>query len=88
MATTTHNFHVPLPKVLYERLREEATRSKQPATALAREAIDSWLKQKERELLAEQLSLYVEQHAGSEYDLDEEFEEAAVEHLLSEESNK
>ena len=88
MTATTQNFHVPLSKGLYKRLREEATRSKQPATVLAREAIACWLKQKERELLAEELMAYVDTHAGTEYDLDEEFEDAAVEHLLSEESHK
>ena len=40
-----HNFHVPLPTELYSKLREEAERSKRPATALARQAIEDWLKQ-------------------------------------------
>jgi hypothetical protein len=36
--STLRNFHVPLSEDLYSRLREEAGRSKQPATALARHA--------------------------------------------------
>ena len=38
------NFHVPLPEQTYTRLRAEAERTQAPATALAREAIEWWLR--------------------------------------------
>jgi predicted transcriptional regulator len=43
------NFHLPLPEETYDRLRRAAERSKEPATALAREAIECWLRQQLRE---------------------------------------
>ncbi len=42
------NLHVPLPESLYQRLRTEAARAKRPATDLAREAIDCWLAEQQR----------------------------------------
>jgi S-adenosylmethionine synthetase len=44
------NFHLPLPEQTYTHLRAEAERAKLPATALAREAIDWWLRQQLRHL--------------------------------------
>src|SRR5690242_11014571 len=38
------NFHLPLPEQTYALLREEAERTQLPATTLAREAIDAWLR--------------------------------------------
>src|SRR3954453_6600828 len=38
------NFHVPLTDETYDQLRTVAERSKVPATTLAREAIDFWLR--------------------------------------------
>jgi hypothetical protein len=38
------NFHLPLPERTYALLRAEAERARVPATTLAREAIDAWLK--------------------------------------------
>ena len=38
------NVHLPLPEGTYQALRAEAERSKDPATALAREAISAWLR--------------------------------------------
>ena len=42
------NFHLPLPEQTYNHLRAEAERAQVPATALAREAIDWWLRQQLR----------------------------------------
>jgi hypothetical protein len=80
------NFHLPLPDSLYQSLRKEAERLKRPATGLAREAIQTWLRQRHREALREAISDYAMRHAGSDVDLDEELEAAAVEHLLVEKS--
>ncbi len=76
------NFHVPLSEELYNRLRSEASRIKQPATVLAREAIENWIKQKEREVLHQQIAAYATACAGTEADLDKNLEAAAVEFLL------
>lgn len=42
------NFHLPLPERLYTLLRAEAERAQLPATTLAREAIDAWLRDRTR----------------------------------------
>lgn len=82
--STLHNFHVPLPEEIYSKLREEAERSKRPATALARQAIEDWLRQREKAALSDAIAAYAAEHAGGDVDLDKELEAAAVEHLLEE----
>jgi hypothetical protein len=38
-------FRIPLPQTTYNQLRAAAERAQVPATIIAREAIDSWLRQ-------------------------------------------
>jgi len=78
------NLHVPLPEELYGRLREEAERSDRPATVLAREAIESWLKERKRAALHDAIAAFAERHAGTGADLDEQLEAASSEHLFGE----
>lgn len=73
------NFHVPLPEDLYRALREASEQSKQPATALAREAIATWLKQREREERYQAIADYARAVGGSDDDLDEDLERASLE---------
>jgi hypothetical protein len=82
---TLRNFHVPLPEDLYIELRAEAERSGQPATVLARDAIQLWLQHRQKIALHEAIADYAAQHAGSPADLDEELEAASIDHLLAEE---
>ena len=42
------NFHLLLPEETYTQLRTEAERTQVPATALAREAIEFWLRERLR----------------------------------------
>ena len=79
----SRNFHLPLPEELRERLRLEAARSGRPATALAREAIESWLAERRRVQLHQSIADYASRFAGSALDLDAELEAASVEHLQS-----
>jgi hypothetical protein len=76
------NFHLPLPDQTYGRLRAEAERTNVPATALAREAIDSWLRNQLRKARHRAISAYAEQMAGTNLDLDPILESAGIEHLL------
>ena len=73
------NFHLPLPDPLYRRLRDAAERTKQPATTLARYAIDSWLRQQRRAMVREAIAEYAVKAAGTGDDLDEELEAASLE---------
>ena len=76
------NFHVPLPEQIYSRLRAEAERMQLPATTLAREAIDSWLKHQARKARHDAIAAYAAEMAGTDLDLDRELESAGIEHLI------
>ncbi len=80
-AARTKNFHVPLPDETYFELREVAHDLNQPATQIARDVIQTWLKQRKKEALRQQLTAYVSVNAGSRYDMDPELEAAGIEHL-------
>jgi phage shock protein A len=76
------NFHLPLPEETYDRLRSVAERSKVPATVLAREAIDCFLRQQQRKERHEAIADFAAEFAGSPLDLDEKLEAAGIEYLL------
>ncbi len=76
------NLHVPLPGTLHERLRAEATRSGRPATTLAREAIEAWIREREREQISDHIAEYAAEVAGSAADLDPALERAGIDHLV------
>jgi predicted DNA-binding protein len=82
MARATHNLHVPLPGPVHDRLRAEATRSGRPATTLAREAIESWIAERERHALHREIVDYANEMARTTADLDEDLEKAGIEHLV------
>lgn len=77
------NFHLPLPEQTYLQLRAEAERTQVPATALAREAIDSWLRQQLRNARHDSIAAYAAAMAGSDLDLDADLETAGIEHLIN-----
>ncbi len=76
------NFHLPLPEDTYALLRAEADRMQVPATTLAREAVDSWLRQQLRKVRQEAIAAYATEVAGTSFDLDTDLESAAIENLL------
>jgi hypothetical protein len=76
------NFHLPLPEQTYTQLRAEAERTQVPATALAREAIDLWLRHRWRKARHEAIAAYAEEMAGTNLDLDPVLESAGIEHLV------
>ncbi len=82
MLVPRHNLHVPLPTDIHARLKAEAKRSRQPTTALVREAIEAWLAEREKEALHDAIANYARAAAGTPADLDPELESAAVDHLL------
>jgi hypothetical protein len=78
---TKRNFHLPLPADLYEELRREAGKRGRPATAVARQAIEMWLRRARASELHEEIAAYARKHAGSRADLDEALETAGAEFL-------
>ncbi len=76
------NFHLPLPEPTYARLRAESERTQVPATTLAREAIDAWLRYQARKARHDAISAYAAEMAGTAMDLDHDLESAGIEHLV------
>jgi hypothetical protein len=79
MATPVRNFHLPLPEPLYRRLQDVAARANRPATAVARYAIETWLRQQRRAAVREAVAAYAAEVAGSRQDLDPDLEAASLE---------
>jgi predicted transcriptional regulator len=79
LAKPVRNFHLPLPEPLYRRLREVAERANRPATAVARYAIESWLRHQRRAGVREAIAAYAAEAAGSHEDLDPDLEAASLE---------
>ena len=73
------NFHLPLPEPLYRRLRDAAERTNQPATVVARYAIETWLRAERRAAVREAIAAYAVAAAGTGADLDPELEAASLE---------
>ena len=76
------NFHLPLPEPTYTLLKAEAERAQVPATALAREAIDSWLRNQARQARHDSIAAYAAKVAGTNLDLDPVLESAGITHLV------
>lgn len=76
------NFHLPLPEHTYAQLRAEAERTQVPATALAREAIQTWLLHQARKARHDAIVTYASELAGTDFDLDRDLESAGIEHLV------
>ena len=76
------NFHLPLPEKTYSRLMAEAERTQVPATTLAREAIDLWLRLQLRKARHQAIAAYADEMAGTNLDLDPVLESAGIEHLI------
>ena len=85
-AATQHNFHVPLPASVYQRLRSEAERQHKPATQLVKQAVEYWLAEQEKLALHEEIARYALETAGTADDLDEPLEAVGIEHLNDQET--
>jgi len=81
MGAGLRNFHLPLPEDVYEALRDEAAAVKQPATVIARRAIETWLHERKRAAVREAIAAYAAEHAGTSADLDPELEAAGLQAL-------
>lgn len=64
--------HVPLSTDIHTRLKAETKRSGRPATVLVREAIETWLEERERAALHHAIAHYAQAKAAVEHFLDGE----------------
>lgn len=85
MASSTKNFHIPLTTEMHDQLRQFAKERGQPASHLAREALQEWLAVQEAKRLQEEISRFARENAGTELDLDEDLERAGIGVVLREE---
>jgi hypothetical protein len=76
------NFHLPLPEQTWSGLRAEAERAQLPATALAREAIDWWLRERAKKARHKEIADWAAEMAGTDLDLDPDLEGAGIEQLV------
>ena len=81
MKIEPRNFHLPLEPVLYDQLRRVAEGEGRAATSVAREAIEVYLAAKEKDRITREIEAYARAEAGTEADLSEGLEKAAVEEL-------
>ncbi len=77
-----HNLHVPLDEAAWLALRAESARSRIPATALARLAIDRLLRERERQRIRDQVEAFARAYAGTTLDLDPALESASLEAIV------
>jgi hypothetical protein len=75
------NFHLQLPEQTYLQLRAQAELADVPATALAREAIEQWLRNQAGKVRHDAIPAYAKEMAGTNLDLDPDLESAGIEHL-------
>jgi len=64
-------------------LRAEAERTGVPATTLAREAVDAWLRQQKRKARHDAIAGFAAETAGTHLDLDTDLESVGIQHLLN-----
>jgi thioredoxin-like negative regulator of GroEL len=83
-----HNFHIPLPEGIYGELRAEAERSRRPATAVARLAIEAWLRHRRKAARDQAIAVYAAKFAGTPTDFDQALEAASIEHLVQSEQEE
>jgi predicted DNA-binding protein len=79
---TMKHIHVPLPDSAYDALRQQSKHTGQPATALVRQAVEVWLRDRRRAERAAALARYAAENGGTEVDLDPALEAASIESLL------
>jgi hypothetical protein len=82
MTRSTKSIHVSLPAPMHEELHVEARRRKQPATALARGAIQGWLQEQRKRAVFDAIRAYADAEGGGPNDLDPGLEAAGIEVIL------
>lgn len=86
--TISHNFHMPLSELVYQRLKSVAKKQHKPATQLAKQALEYWLDEQEKLTLHEEIASYAASMAGTIDDLDESLETASLENLDESETGR
>ncbi|MBC7473759.1 MAG: hypothetical protein H7263_05665 [Candidatus Sericytochromatia bacterium] len=75
------NMHIPLPIQWYEKLSEISKERNTSATELVRNAVIQFLKEEEKKKVALAIEEFAIEFGGTDFDLDNELEEAGLESL-------
>lgn len=70
--------HLPLPEDVHSLLVRHARATGESATALARAAVEKLVWELEREAIRAQVAAYAAEMAGTDHDLDPEWEDAGL----------
>ncbi len=73
--------NLPLPSEMHEAILVEAKALGIPATRLIRSVLDAWLEDRRRTLRRAEIRRFATACAGTEFDLDQELEAAAIQDL-------
>ncbi len=77
-STGKKNLHVPLPADVHEDLKAQAQRVGEPATVLARKAIEAHVRALKRKQVADEIASYARAVAGTVDDFDPMVEAAGL----------
>jgi hypothetical protein len=73
---------MPFPEQTWSGLRAEAERAQLPATALAREAIDGWLREQAKKARHDQIAALAAEISGTDLDLNPNLEAGGIKQLV------
>ena len=73
---------LPLDADVWGLLQDEATKSGQPAVSLVSHVVGEWVRERHRQRVAQEIAEFAAAHAGSNLDLDQELESAALQNIL------
>ena len=86
VAGTITRLDLPLESDVFGLLQVEAARMGRPMVSLVSDVVANWVRERQRQRVAQEIAEFAAAHAGSELDLDPALESAALEVLGKDES--
>ena len=80
-SVTVTKMELPLDSDVWGLLQDEAARSGQPAVSLASNVLAKWVHERHRQRVAQEIAEFAAAHGGSELDLNQDLESAALQAL-------
>ena len=80
-SVTVKKMELPIDSDVWGLLQDEAARSGQPAVSLVSNVVANWVHERHRQRVAQEIAAFAAAHAGSELDLDQDLESAALQTL-------
>ena len=80
-SVTVTKMELPIDSDVWGLLQDEAERSGQPAVSLVSNVVANWVHERHRQRVAQEIAEFAAANAGSELDLDQDLESAALQTL-------